>query len=403
MFACLKFIKPLWYFHLKYGENVIWPDPNYLNPKLLLDSKYESFQSMVSEASYLALMNGYDLENSDKVYLPREIVDYKHSPNDEFRFIRKFFNPMWSVGYLFYRIITLKSIFRSVVAFFNTLCSKRVTIKQNFSLTKLRPRKHNELVVKRIPVRVVIPTYNRYNVLYNLLKDLENQTYLDFCVTIIDQSDKFNKEFYKNFNIHIDLVRQETPGLWRARNNAIKNTNEKIIALLDDDSRINKNWLIKHLNCMEYFSAEISAGVSLSEKGAKIPFNYSFYRNSDQLDTGNVVLCRRVFKICGLFDEQFEGMRMGDAEFGLRAFKNGIISVSNPEAHRVHLKSNEGGLRDLGSWDAFRPAYLLEPRPIPSVLYYARKNFGYHPALIFLFINLPLSFSKYSKKQKIHI
>ena len=126
MFACLKFIKPLWYFHLKYGENVIWPDPNYLNPKLLLDSKYESFQSMVSEASYLALMNGYDLENSDKVYLPREIVDYKHSPNDEFRFIRKFFNPMWSVGYLFYRIITLKSIFRSVVAFFNTLCSKEL-------------------------------------------------------------------------------------------------------------------------------------------------------------------------------------------------------------------------------------------------------------------------------------
>ena len=90
--------------------------------------------------------------------------------------------------------------------------------------------------------------------------------------------------------MQIDLVRQEIPGLWRARNNAIKNTNEKIIALLDDDSRINKNWLIKHLNCMEYFSAEISAGVSLSERVPKIPFNYSFYRISDQLDTGNVVI-----------------------------------------------------------------------------------------------------------------
>ena len=90
--------------------------------------------------------------------------------------------------------------------------------------------------------------------------------------------------------MQIDLVRQEKPGLWRARNNAIKNTNEKVIALLDDDSRINKNWLIKHLNCLNYFSAEISAGVSLSKKGAKIPFNYSFYRISDQLDTGNVVL-----------------------------------------------------------------------------------------------------------------
>ena len=59
-----------------------------------------------------------------------------------------------------------------------------------------------------------------------------------------------------------------------------------------------------------------------------------------------MLLYRRIFKICGLFDEQFEDMRMGDAEFGLRAFKKGIISVSNPEAYRAHLKSNEGGLRD---------------------------------------------------------
>ncbi len=398
MFACLKFIKPLWYFHLKYGENVIWPDPNFINPKLLLDSKYETFQSMVSEASYLALMNGYNLENSDKACLSTEIIDYKHSPNDEFRFIRKFFNPMWSFGFLLYRIITFKSIFRSIVAFFNTFFLKRVSIDQNFSVEKLKLGKHNKLLVKRIPVRIIIPTYNRYNILYNLLKDLENQTYLDFRVTIIDQSKVFNKEFYKSFNMQIDLVRQEKPGLWRARNNAINNTNEKIIALLDDDSRINKNWLIKHLNCMEYFSAEISAGVSLSEKGAKIPFNYSFYRDSDQLDTGNVVLYRRIFKTCGLFDEQFEDMRMGDAEFGLRAFRKGIISVSNPEAYRLHLKSNEGGLRDLGSWDAFRSVNLLKPRPIPSVLYYARKNFGNHSTLTFLFITLPLSFSKYSKK-----
>ena len=79
-------------------------------------------------------------------------------------------------------------------------------------------------------VRIIIPTYNRYNVLYNLLKDLENQTFSDFCVTIIDQSENFNKNFYKNFNINIDLVRQEKPGLWKARNNAIQNTTEKVIA-----------------------------------------------------------------------------------------------------------------------------------------------------------------------------
>jgi len=186
--------------------------------------------------------------------------------------------------------------------------------------------------------------------------------------------------------------------LWYARNNAIKNTNEKVIGLLDDDSRISNDWLMKHLECLEYFNLEVSAGVSLSKIGAKVPLNYNFYRISDQIDTGNVIFKRKIIKECGLFDEQFEGMRMGDAEFGLRAYRNGIISISNPEAYRLHLKLSEGGLRQLGSWDAFRPTSFLKPRPIPSVLYYARKYFGNYNALIYLLINLPLSLTKYSKK-----
>ena len=399
MFACLKFIKPIWYFHLDCGDNVIWPDSNHIMPSELLDPNYEDTQSIASEASYIALMNGYIQGNQDMVYLSREIVNYKHSPYDEFRFLRKFFSPVWSVLYLVYRIFTLKSVFKSIIAFMKTFFLKRVDFNNIlFCKTSLRLKKPIKFLQNKTKVRIIIPTYNRYNVLGNLLEDLENQTFSEFCVTIIDQSENFNKDFYKNFKIRIDLVRQEIPALWKARNNAIKNTTEKVIALLDDDSRINNDWLIKHLNCLEYFDSEISAGVSLSKMGAKIPFNYKFYRISDQIDTGNVVMKKRVFKIFGLFDEQFEGMRMGDAEFGLRAYRNGVISISNPEAYRVHLKSNQGGLRKIGSWDAFRPTSLLKPRPIPSVLYYARKNFGNYNSLIYLLINLPLSLSKYSKK-----
>ena len=399
MFASLKFIKPLWYFHLDCGKNVIWPESRNIISPQLLDSDYESIQSIASEASYVALMNGYIHTDTREKYLPKDFVDYKHSPYDEFRFLRKFFNPIWSVGYLIYRIVTLKSIFKSIIAFIKTIFIKRVDFNKTlFRKTKLRFKNPIHFLENKTKVRIIIPTYNRYNVLYNLLKDLENQVFSEFRVMIIDQSEKFNKDFYKNFGIKIDLVRQEIPGLWKARNNAIKNTTEEVIALLDDDSRINNDWLIKHLNCLNYFNSEISAGVSLSELGAKIPFNYKFYRISDQIDTGNVVLKRRIFKNLGLFDEQFEGMRMGDAEFGLRAYRNGIISISNPEAYRIHLKSNQGGLRKLGSWDAFRPTSFLKPRPIPSVLYYARKHFGNYDTIIYLIINLPLSLSKYSKK-----
>ena len=399
MFASLKFIKPLWYFHLDCGENVIWPESRNIIPPQLLDSDYESIQSTASEASYIALMNGYIQVSPNKECLAKDSVNYNHSPYDEFRFLRKFFNPFWSLGYLIYRIITFKSIFKSVIAFLNTFSLKRVELDRLlFYKANLKLKNPIKLLEYTTKVRIIIPTYNRYNVLYNLLKDLENQTFSDFCVTIIDQSESFNKNFYKNFNINIDLVRQEKPGLWKARNNAIQNTTEKVIALLDDDSRINNDWLIKHLTCLNHFNTEISAGVSLSKLGAKVPFNYKFYRISDQIDTGNVVFNRRILKIFGLFDEQFEGMRMGDAEFGLRAYRNGIISISNPEAYRIHLKSKQGGLRKFGSWDAFRPTSFLRPRPIPSVLYYARKNFGNYPAIIYLLINIPLSLSNYAKK-----
>ena len=126
MFASLKFIKPLWYFHLDCGENVIWPYSNDIIPSQLLDNNYEAIESMTSEASYIALMNGYIQDNPNKVYLSKDIVNYKHSPYDEFRFLRKFFSPFWSFGYLIYRIITLKSILKSVIAFMNTFFLKRV-------------------------------------------------------------------------------------------------------------------------------------------------------------------------------------------------------------------------------------------------------------------------------------
>ena len=63
--------------------------------------------------------------------------------------------------------------------------------------TNLKLKNPVKLLENKTKVRIIIPTYNRYNVLYNLLKDLENQTFSDFCVTIIDQSENFKKIFIK--------------------------------------------------------------------------------------------------------------------------------------------------------------------------------------------------------------
>ena len=224
-------------------------------------------------------------------------------------------------------------------------------------------------------VSIVIPTLNRYEYLKDVLEDLEKQEYKNFEVIIVDQSNPYQEDFYKKFNLDIQLIQQTERALWLARNHAIEVSKGKYLLLFDDDSRVAPDWIVNHLKCLDFFKADISSGVSLSAVGAEVPQNYSFFRISDQIDTGNVLLKKQVFRDIGLFDRQFEKQRMGDGEYGLRAYLNGYKNISNPYAGRIHLKVGSGGLREMGSWDAFRPKSLFAPRPIPSVLYLYRKYY----------------------------
>ena len=108
---------------------------------------------------------------------------------------------------------------------------------------------------------------------------------------------------------------------------------------------------------------------------------------------------RNVMEKIGMFDEQFNGQRMGDGEFGLRAYLSGSRSISNPKAYRIHLKVATGGLREMTGWDAFRPKKWLAPKPVPSVIYLYKKYFPpplYRNALI---IGYMLSNVSYKQKK----
>ncbi len=366
-----------------------------------LDKKYKSDNSARLELSFLMIMKGWIYNDNNENQLFSDGIDQKPEIIDEFRFIRKNFNSIWSFIYFLYCIFSFKNPISTCSSFIKTIKIKRKPLFSSFMCNKSIKQNHGlGLIKKEILIRVVIPTYNRYDSLHNVLRDLENQDYKFFSITVIDQSTPFQVNFYDKYDLNIKVIRQEEPKLWRARNKAIIESDETIIALLDDDSRLDQNWITKHLQCLDYYDANISAGVSVSIKGAKVPENYSYYRLADQFDTGNAMLYRKVFKSCGLFDEQFEGMRMGDAEFGLRAYQTGFLSISNPEARRIHLKIDKGGLRQMGSWDGLRPTKIISPRPIPSVLYFSRKYFGTQKSLKYLLVNIPFSLTIYSNKSK---
>jgi len=297
------------------------------------------------------------------------------------------------------RLLSFKQPFKEIRAYIKSRSIQRSSYLKS-------PNQHADwdsfdsaLVAANPKVSVIIPTLNRYAYLSDVLKDLEQQDYKNFEVMVVDQSEPFQEAFYTNYNLDLKLLYQKEKALWLARNTAINHSQGDYVLLFDDDSRVATDWIRQHLKCLDFFNADISSGVSISNVGAKVPEHYAFFRVSDQLDTGNVLLKKGVLKTLGLFDRQFEKQRMGDGEYGLRAYLHGFLNVSNPYAKRLHLKVGTGGLREMGSWDAFRTQNWFSPRPIPSVLYFFRGYFGDQAARLALLRTVPLSMMPYRFKR----
>src|SRR5690606_38982647 len=119
-------------------------------------------------------------------------------------------------------------------------------------------------------VSVVIPTLNRYAYLKDVLHDFEKQDYKNFEILVVDQSEPFQSEFYKSFDLNVRVIWQEEKALWLARNTAIKASKGELIALSEDDVRIQPDWISSHLKCLDFFTAQVSAGVFYPE-GKEIP------------------------------------------------------------------------------------------------------------------------------------
>ena len=399
----MKYIRPTWYFHLisDDGGGIVWTHYRQLSRDekevIHYDQNYSSQALSNWDASYQALMKGI-IKKTRKNFKTNEI---ELLSADIYRFIRKYHKKIWLYFVFFQRLFSLFNPISEFIGLWQTRHVQKYNLFHKHYDYEKYPDYDSSLIKSNPPLSIIIPTYNRYEPLSNLLKDLEEQTYTNFEVILIDQSKPFQKRIYNNFNLRCHIIRQENPALWKARNRGIKYAKSEYLLFLDDDSRISPNWIIEHLKCLDYFQADISSGVSKSSIGAKIPENYSFFRWSDQLDTGNALIKKKVFKKCGLFDTKFEKMRMGDGEFGLRAYLSGFRNILNSKAYREHLKISRGGLRNFGHWDAFRSNNIFAAKPIPSALYFWRKYWGNKTALLSCILTIPFTLLPYKYKSTI--
>lgn len=398
LFDFLKYLQPTNYFTLKRSKaDSVFPIvenlPIAIVKQLEEDLQFKSETAQAYDLSWQAIQKGY-------IGIAETYQQFVKLPiEDEYHFIRKYFNHAWVVYVLLIRLLSFKNPFKEIRAFYSTRKTKRSLYLKTPILYKKWERFQSKCIESQPKISIIIPTLNRYVYLKDVLKDLEQQDYRNFEVIIVDQSEPFQKHFYKAFQLDLKVTYQEEKALWLARNTAVKQAKGDYLLLFDDDSRVDVDWVSNHLKCLDCFDADLSSGVSISKVGAEVPANYSFFRVSDQLDTGNVLIKKEVFQAIGLFDRQFEKQRMGDGEYGLRAYLYGFLNVSNPFSKRLHLKVGTGGLREMGSWDAFIPTTLFAPRPVPSVLYFFRKYYGNSAARWALWRTIPISILPYQFKK----
>lgn len=404
-FSFIKYTQPAWKFNIrpiadKFSACLYHPVilPAIQSNELPADENYETEVARNADIAYRAFFKGHLIEATQQEYTA--IVDLgKPSIYDEYIFIKKYWGKAWCLYALLRRLLALNNPFREMNAYLKTASVAKCSLHDS----PIQYHEYNKFVSPLIQsnpfVSVIIPTLNRYKYLRDVLLDLEKQRYKNFDVIVIDQSDPFDENFYKEFNLNIQLIRQEEKLLWTARNNAVKKSSADYLLFFDDDSRVEEDWIEQHLKTLDFFNADISAGVSLAVVGGKVPASYSYFRWADQFDSGNAMVKRAIFKQIGLFDLQFNKQSMGDGEFGIRAYINGIKSISNPYAKRVHLKVSDGGLREIGHWDGFRPKKMFAPKPIPSVIYLTKK---YYPTQLYresILLGMMLSNVHYAKKR----
>ncbi len=399
LFKFIRYTQPGWLFNLvpkipgRFASCIITGkevDDNFL------DKTYETKAAQMADAGFRSWYKGVLLEATTQE-IEKSSAEAP-TLKDEYIFIRKYWGRAWTLFALLLRMSTGKNPFRELRSYRQTKNVPRVNLFEAPKTYTDYEQFQSSLIERKPRVSIIIPTLNRYPYLQAALRDLEKQDYTNFEVVVIDQSAPFQEDFYQQFSLDIQLIRQEEKALWTARNKAIKATNAAYLLFFDDDSRVGPDWISAHLKCLDYFQADISAGVSLAVVGQKVPASYGYFRWADQFDSGNALVTRNVFQQIGLFDEQYNGMRMGDGEFSYRAYLQGIKSISNYQASRVHLKVGEGGLREMGSWDGFRPTKWLAPKPVPSVIYLTKK---YLPTPLYrntILIGMLLSNVSYKQK-----
>jgi glycosyltransferase involved in cell wall biosynthesis len=213
-------------------------------------------------------------------------------------------------------------------------------------------------------VSVIVPTYNRAEILRKVLRGYAEQggDHQLLEVLIVDDGSKDHtsvvvEDFARSFPFPLRYLRQENSGLAAARNHGFRETAGDLILFGDDDIIPSRNLVAEHVASHRRFPEEnvgILGYVDWAPELHPTPFmvwsnlygaqfNFGRFRPGMEIDFWHAYFCNTSVKSSflrknELFDETFRRYGWEDIELSYRLYQKGYRVRYSQEAFGYHYK-----------------------------------------------------------------
>jgi len=220
--------------------------------------------------------------------------------------------------------------------------------------------KEGDIILEKVDISVNLCTYNRAEMLQNVLTSLINQETrgeFTFEVVVIDDgSTDSTQEILKKVSMNSGLIiryfREERVGVAAARNRGVVESKGEWIAFIDDDETAEPNWLLELVTTARTSGADCIGGtlkLMLGEDARNIAATARKHLGENPRfgwfqkrftytgpGTGNSLVRRILFETVGLFDANLRVVGE-DQDFFRRARKAGYKTVFTSKALVHHF------------------------------------------------------------------
>jgi GT2 family glycosyltransferase len=213
--------------------------------------------------------------------------------------------------------------------------------------------------IKTLSVSVVIPTYERGDILSETIAMALAQDYPDFEVIVVDQSREVPESIrylLESPPDHLTYLRLTTPNLPGARNAGVRIARGDIIAFIDDDVVLDRDYLTGMARHFQDPGVGAVMGMTLPPSGEEphadeVSKRY-FVTKAHPDGTAQVswvVGCnssyrKRAITEAGMCDELFTGNACSeDVDLSVRVRSLGYNLIYDPQVRLIHLELPSGG------------------------------------------------------------